>query len=618
MHDTAYQIGGLVMDTYLPATASVRILEIGAQNVNGTLRDHAPRTADYVGIDFEAGDGVDVVVTGLDDWTVPDAHFDLVMASSVFEHDKAFWLTFLAMCAKAKPGGHIYVSAPSNGTIHRYPMDYWRFYPDSGLALEEWAQSQGVDVVLVESFVAERAGDVWNDYCAVFRRGPSEVPLNRDFVFEKIASKNALTWRSAQILNPVDDSEDTRLLSAACAETQKWRDHNTHVMGQFAQREAAWTEERTRLADAIEQHVARIATLDQSATATTEQAAAFQARSEALQRDLDHVTAEMEALARDRDARTTDLTGQLSALQSRLAQREEEAAQAWSTAEGNAGERDALRLEIEAVKGELDEANGWVARLALTRTQLEQRVSVLDKALAKLGREFADVQRINGTLVDRMATLTDQQKSTQSPKGTSSDERDYKDLRSEPAPSPAPASARASTGSVEAPEQESGASNRISVAAYESIKETLAETRIKLLHATEELASKQDIRDDEAHALRAASTELPRVRAQLDECWQDSASLGTMLAAAQDRIADLERQNEWLREAGRFLLAPGKWWWRFLPASWQRQKRDQRLVRRGLFDSSGYLAAYPDVSASGQEPFLHYLYHGIAENRRYD
>lgn len=211
MHDTAYRIGGLVMDAYLPASPA-KILEIGALNVNGSLRDHSPRNAEYIGLDFEAGAGVDVVITGLDDWNVPNSHYDLVMASSVFEHDPFFWKTFLAMCRKTKSGGHVYISAPSNGTVHRYPRDYWRFYPDSGIALEECARAEGFDVTLIESFVAERETDGWNDFCAVFRVGPCENDLNLDFVHTKVRVTNAINWRSSLIVDPTDDPEDVRLL----------------------------------------------------------------------------------------------------------------------------------------------------------------------------------------------------------------------------------------------------------------------------------------------------------------------------------------------------------------------------------------------------------------------
>lgn len=223
MHDTAYRIGGLVMDTYLPLVPA-RILEIGSLNVNGSLRDHSPRNAEYIGLDFDAGEGVDIVVTGAGDWNVPDAHFDLVIASSVFEHDSAFWRTFLEMCRKTKPGGHIYVSAPSNGAIHRYPRDCWRFYPDSGLALEDWARSEGFDLTMIESFVAGREADNWNDFCAVFRLGPSTNEFNRDFVHAKVPSANALNWRSSLTVNSSNDTEDMRLLHAAREDGNALRD----------------------------------------------------------------------------------------------------------------------------------------------------------------------------------------------------------------------------------------------------------------------------------------------------------------------------------------------------------------------------------------------------------
>jgi SAM-dependent methyltransferase len=223
MHDTAYRIGGLVMNTYLPSVPA-RILEIGSLNVNGSLRDHSPRNAEYVGLDFEAGESVDIVITGTGDWNVPDAHFDLVMASSVFEHDGAFWRTFLEMCRKTKPGGHIYVSAPSNGTIHRYPRDCWRFYPDAGLALEDWARGEGFDLTLIESFVAEREADGWNDFCAVFRLNPSDAELNRDFVHAKVPSTNALNWRSSLTMNGSGDTQDMRLLRAARDEANGLRE----------------------------------------------------------------------------------------------------------------------------------------------------------------------------------------------------------------------------------------------------------------------------------------------------------------------------------------------------------------------------------------------------------
>ena len=41
MHDTAHTIGGLFLSRY--AKPSCKIVELGAMNLNGTLRDFCPR-----------------------------------------------------------------------------------------------------------------------------------------------------------------------------------------------------------------------------------------------------------------------------------------------------------------------------------------------------------------------------------------------------------------------------------------------------------------------------------------------------------------------------------------------------------------------------------------------
>jgi hypothetical protein len=43
------------------------------------------------------------------------------------------------MCRIVRPGGLIFLLAPSRGPEHRYPVDCWRFYPDGFRALAKWA-----------------------------------------------------------------------------------------------------------------------------------------------------------------------------------------------------------------------------------------------------------------------------------------------------------------------------------------------------------------------------------------------------------------------------------------------------------------------------------------------
>jgi len=148
-------------------------------------------------------------------------------------------------------------------------------------------------------------------------------------------------------------------------------------------------------------------------------------------------------------------------------------------------------------------------------------------------------------------------------------------------------------------------------------------------------ASLKDITEkffNERRRLEAADQELAQIRlkfdgakhdlkdhqARLDESRREIVLMTNMLISAQDRISDLENQNMWLREMGRFLLQRGKWWWRFMPLSWQIRKRDRLLLKRNMFDSAAYTARYTDVAASAQDPLRHYIYHGITENRRCD
>ena len=271
MHDTAFRIGTLAMQVYTQLE-SASILEIGAQIVNGSLRSSALPTTKYLGVDIEEGEGVDLVVNPGEPLPLDDGQFDLVMATSVFEHDMAFWRTFLEMCRKAKPGGHIYISAPSNGKVHRYPRDCWRFYPDAGSALKMLADSEELEVTLVESFIAEREQDEWNDFCAIFRREPSKKPLPTDFVYQRVPCANAVTWQSADVHNEREQTEDQIL-------TRRQREHAQHLehlLHLSHSERAAWGAEREVLArNAAEGRIAeeRAALILQDCAARAEQSA---------------------------------------------------------------------------------------------------------------------------------------------------------------------------------------------------------------------------------------------------------------------------------------------------------------------------------------------------------
>jgi len=171
MHTTAYETGRMFFSTYVKPYHTT-CLDVGSYDLNGSLRSLAPTHVKYMGVDLEAGPGVDVVLQDPHKMPFVDNMFDLIVSSSCFEHDAMFWLTFLECVRVLKPGGFLYVSAPSNGKYHAHPQDNWRFYPDSGQALATWGMRNHHEVFLVESFLTgQRAEGQWNDCVMIFSKG---------------------------------------------------------------------------------------------------------------------------------------------------------------------------------------------------------------------------------------------------------------------------------------------------------------------------------------------------------------------------------------------------------------------------------------------------------------
>jgi len=168
MHQTAFETGAQFFRVYCESKPGGRVVDIGSLDVNGSLRDGCPARFEYVGLDFAPGKGVDIVLE--DPYVLPLASesADVVVCSSCFEHSEMFWLVFLEALRILKPDGLLYLNVPSNGLYHRYPVDCWRFYPDSGEALATWARRSGFPTVMLESFISRRKNDSWNDCVAIF------------------------------------------------------------------------------------------------------------------------------------------------------------------------------------------------------------------------------------------------------------------------------------------------------------------------------------------------------------------------------------------------------------------------------------------------------------------
>ncbi len=110
-----------------------RVLEIGALDVNGTVRQFFADADSYVGTDMEAGPNVDVVMNNgylLHHFGLQ--RFDTVIACEVLEHDVDFKHTIYSMQYLLNPQGFLIITTPTFGfPEHRYPKHYYNFGKDA-------------------------------------------------------------------------------------------------------------------------------------------------------------------------------------------------------------------------------------------------------------------------------------------------------------------------------------------------------------------------------------------------------------------------------------------------------------------------------------------------------
>lgn len=170
MHDTAMSSGKIFAEQH--AKKDMVVLDVGGLNVNGSLR---PIFEDigckYISLDMISHPSVDVVCDPNEKFPFTDNYFDIVVTTSCFEHDPIFWMTFRDMCRVTKIGGYIYMNAPSTGPYHGYPGDCWRFYKDSGKALESWSYYKIDNISYPVKLLSQHfENGSWRDNVCVWQR----------------------------------------------------------------------------------------------------------------------------------------------------------------------------------------------------------------------------------------------------------------------------------------------------------------------------------------------------------------------------------------------------------------------------------------------------------------
>ncbi len=108
-----------------------RVIEVGSYNVNGSPRAHIEtlRPSEYIGVDIEEGNGVDVVCRAEDVRKLyGDESFDIVVSTEMIEHVRDWRMIISNLKNICRPNGIMLITTRSLGyRYHGWPYDFWRY-----------------------------------------------------------------------------------------------------------------------------------------------------------------------------------------------------------------------------------------------------------------------------------------------------------------------------------------------------------------------------------------------------------------------------------------------------------------------------------------------------------
>ncbi len=174
MHSSSIRNLERFFKIYLEKMDNPKILDLGGVKLGNQLSGKDiikkfKKSFSYYAVDIKPGPNVDITLKNPYFFEeIEKNSFDIVISVSTFEHIEFFWLSYLEILKVLKQDGVFYLNVPSNGIIHRWYKDCWRFYPDSGSALINWGKFNNFNNSLLESFTTKKYLEGgWNDYNAI-------------------------------------------------------------------------------------------------------------------------------------------------------------------------------------------------------------------------------------------------------------------------------------------------------------------------------------------------------------------------------------------------------------------------------------------------------------------
>jgi SAM-dependent methyltransferase len=168
MHQSAMNRMVECIEKYLNKKKHYYVLDFGSFINTGQVAHHRELLAGYnchiTGVDIQAGRNVDVQMTKPYSIPMPSNSQDVVITGQVFEHIPFPWVSMLEIARVLKPGGFLFLTAPSRGHRHS-TYDCWRYYPDSMRALAVHAELNLLEAYT--DFPPNVAGGKKHDYAAI-------------------------------------------------------------------------------------------------------------------------------------------------------------------------------------------------------------------------------------------------------------------------------------------------------------------------------------------------------------------------------------------------------------------------------------------------------------------
>lgn len=209
MHQSSYEHMRLCVEQYLDIDRHYRVADLGSRRVAPDHLTHRTLLKDYdvsyVGLDVVQGPNVDVVMDKPYRIPLKSNSLDVMMTNQAFEHIPFPWAAFVEITRVLRPGGLLFLIAPSRGHRHG-TYDAWRYYPDSLAAFAMFARMQ-----LLESYVdmppriensrridysrIDTTHSYWGDAVGVFRKP------QRPSKWARVAGEVVVRWanRAAEL-----------------------------------------------------------------------------------------------------------------------------------------------------------------------------------------------------------------------------------------------------------------------------------------------------------------------------------------------------------------------------------------------------------------------------------